>query len=260
MQGFAMSLERIWPVRDNLQDYLQDFPEHLQRYDLIADYIEGLDCADISCGVGYGAYLMGKLAKSVKGFDIAEEALVHAGKNFTSNNVSFHHLNELEDQKFQFISSIETLEHMSEVEGDKFLQKIHHALLPNGTLLISTPLNETQYKEHTTEFHIREYSFQEFKNKLETNGFSIENIYGISNTVSIRLASTKLGFSLMGILNTGLHRIIPTSIRKTIAKILLKKDSEGVADSCTLTQDSLHGAFCQIAICSIKHTTLSDQA
>ena len=247
-----MSLERIWPVRDNLQDYLQDFPEHLQRYNLIANYIKGLDCADISCGVGYGAYLMGEMAKSVKGFDIAEEALAHAAKNFTNDNVSFHHLNELKDQKFQFISSIETLEHMSEIEGDKFLQKIRHALLQNGTLLISTPLNETQYKEHTTEFHIREYSFKEFKDKLENNGFNIISIYGISNTVSRRLASTALGFSLMGLLNTGLHRIIPTTIRKKIAKILLKKDSEGVTDSCKMTQDNLEGAFCQIAICSLK--------
>jgi 2-polyprenyl-3-methyl-5-hydroxy-6-metoxy-1,4-benzoquinol methylase len=247
-----MSLERIWPVRDNLQDYLQDFPEHLQRYNLIANYIKGLDCADISCGVGYGAYLMGEMAKSVKGFDIAEEALAHAAKNFTNDNVSFHHLNELKDQKFQFISSIETLEHMSETDGDKFLQKIHHALLPEGTLLISTPLNETQYKENTTEFHIREYSYKEFKDKLEQNGFNIKNIYGISNTVSKRLASNKLGFSLMSILNTGLHRVIPTPIRKKIAKILLKKDSDGLADSCTITQDSIHGAFCQIAICSIK--------
>ena len=56
----------------------------------------------------------------------------------------------------------------------------------------------------------------------------------------------------MGILNTGLHRVIPKPIKKKIAKILLKKDCDGLSDSCSLSQDSLHGAFCQIAIYSIN--------
>ena len=232
-----MNVERIKPTRENLYSYLEGYPEHQLRYDLITNHTSGKDCADISCGVGYGTYMIGKLAN----------------KNFTRDNVSFHALADLGDEKFEFISSIETLEHMSESDGDEFLQKILNAMNPNGTLLISTPLNETKYKDHTTEFHIREYSQQEFKEKLENNGFRIEKVYGISNIVSERLSSNVMGFSLRSILNTGAHRIIPQSLRKIIATSVLKKDAvDEISSSCSLNEDSLDGAFCQIAICKLK--------
>ena len=220
-----MNLERIKPTRENLYSYLEGYPEHQLRYDLITEHTSGIDCADISCGVGYGTFIIGKLANSVKGYDVSSEALEYANKNFTRDNVSFHALADLGDEKFEFISSIETLEHMSESDGDEFLQKILNALNPNGTLLISTPLNETKYKDHTTEFHIREYSHHEFKEKLENNGFCIEKVYGISNIVSKRLSSNLPMSSLRSILNTGAHRIIPQSLRKIIATSLLKKDA-----------------------------------
>jgi len=248
-----MNVERIKPTRENLYSYLEGYPEHQLRYDLITNHTSGKDCADISCGVGYGTYMIGKLANSVKGYDVSSEALEYANKNFTRDNVSFHALADLGDEKFEFISSIETLEHMSESDGDEFLQKILNAMNPNGTLLISTPLNETKYKDHTTEFHIREYSQQEFKEKLENNGFRIEKVYGISNIVSERLSSNVMGFSLRSILNTGAHRIIPQSLRKIIATSVLKKDAvDEISSSCSLNEDSLDGAFCQIAICKLK--------
>ena len=248
-----MNVERIKPTRDDLYSYLKDYPEHQLRYDLIIKHTSGMDCADISCGVGYGTYMIGKLANSVKGYDVSKEALEYANKNFIRDNVSFNALADLGNEKFEFISSIETLEHMSESDGDEFLQKILNAMNPNGTLQISTPLNETKYKDHTTEFHIREYSQQEFKEKLENNGFRIEKVYGISNIVSERLSSNVMGFSLRSILNTGAHRIIPRSLRKIIATSILKKDAvDEISSSCSLNEDSLDGAFCQIAICKLK--------
>tara|TARA_B100000795_G_C22780132_1_gene431879 strand:+ start:1181 stop:1927 length:747 start_codon:yes stop_codon:yes gene_type:complete len=248
-----VNVERIKPTRENLYSYLKDYPEHQLRYDLISEFIKGKDCADISCGVGYGTFMAGEFANTVKGYDVSVEALDYANKNFTRDNVSFHALEDLQDEQFEFISSIETLEHMSENDGDTFLQKISNSLNVTGTLLISTPLNETKYKENTTQFHIREYSYQEFKDKLENNGFSIHKIYGISNIVSERMSSNLMGFSLMSILNSGMHRLIPSSLRTIIARALLKKDAvEEIATSCALNEDSLKGAFCQIAICKKK--------
>lgn len=248
-----MNLERIKPTRKNLYSYLEGFPEHKIRYDLINEYTPGLDCADISCGVGYGAYMIGELASSVKGYDVSLEALEYANQHFTRGNVSFHALDDIGDEKFEFISSIETLEHMSEIDGDKFLQTLFNAMNPTSTLIISTPLNETKYKDNTTEFHIREYSHQEFIEKLENNGFRITKVFGISNIVSERLSSNIAGFSLRSILNTGAHRIVPRSIRKFISSSLLKKDAEDeIALSCTLREGNLDGSFCQIAICKLK--------
>ena len=247
-----MSLERIWPTQENLNSYLEDYPEHRIRYDLINRFIQGKKCADISCGVGYGAFLMGKIAESVKGFDISKEALDHAKNNFQSSNVSFYFLNDLKDEKFESISSIETLEHMTESEGDKFLEKLRNAMVPSAFLIISTPLNETPFKENTTEFHIREYSFIEFKNKLERNGFQVEKFYGISNITSERMSSKVMGLSLIDIFQTGLHRLIPKFIRNIAAKLILKKDPTKPVPECKLLEDNLEGAFCQIAICKLR--------
>ena len=92
-----MNLERIKPTRENLYSYLEDYPEHQLRYDLITNHTSGIDCADISCGVGYGTYMIGELANSVKGYDVSSEALKYANKNFTRDNVSFHALADLGD-------------------------------------------------------------------------------------------------------------------------------------------------------------------
>ena len=244
-----MSLERIWPTKENLLNYLKDYPEHQLRYDLISTHVSGLHCADVSCGVGYGSYLIGQSAKSVKGFDISEEALEHANKHFTDKNVSFNHLKELKNQQFEFISSVETLEHMSESDGDEFLKMLRNAMLPDSVLFITTPLNNSSFKENVTEFHIREYSGKEFREKLTNNGFCIEKIFGISNITSQRMSHKVMGISILNIFKTKIHRLIPKSLRKIIARWLLKKDSSEVSLSCRIHEDSLEGAFCQMAIC-----------
>ena len=247
-----MTTERIWPTRDNLIDYLNNYHEHKQRYDLVCKLIDNLNCADIACGSGYGSYIMGEYAKTVKGFDISTKALNHANTHFLKENVSFHNIKTLYDQKFDFVASIETIEHMTEKDGDKFLRKIANSINANGQLVISTPLNNTQYKENVTKFHLREYSNEEFKLKLENNGFYIEKWHGQSNIVSERISKEVMGISLLKILNTGLHRLIPTIIRRQLSKLLLKKNTSKSNPPCKINENNLNGAFCQIAICRLK--------
>ena len=74
--------------------------------------------------------------------------------------------------------------------------------------------------------------------------------YGVRST---KIMFNFLHISLMSILNTGAHRIIPQSLRKIIATSILKKDAvDEISSSCSLNEDSLDGAFCQIAICKLK--------
>ena len=247
-----MTTERLWPTRNNLDDYLNNYPEHKQRYELVSGLIGNLECADVSCGAGYGSYIMGSNAKSVKGFDVSSEALEYANKHFLRKNVSFHNIERLESQKFEFIASLETIEHMSEVDGDIFLKKIANSMNSSSILIISTPLNDTKYKENVTKFHIREYSNHEFKLKLLNSGFNIKKWYGQSNIVSERLSKEVMSISMLKILNTGLHRLIPSILRRQLSKFLLKKNSSKVNPACKLIENNLNGAFCQIAICQLK--------
>jgi len=247
-----MTTERIWPKQSNLEEYLKEYPEHKQRYLLASRHSKGSNCADISCGAGYGSYILGEFANSVIGYDLSSEALKHAESNFTRENVSFKNINELKNIKFDLVVSLETLEHMSEKDGDEFLRKIAISIKSNGKLIISTPLNETQYKENVTKYHIREYSNEEFKKKLESIGFYIEQWLGQSNIVSERVSKEIMGISILKLLNTGLHRLLPKIIRKQLSKLLLNKNSDKSNPPSKIKENNLNGAFCQIAICRLK--------
>lgn len=246
-----MNLERIWPVKENLEVYLDDYPEHRIRYELINELIKDSECADISCGAGYGTYLMSSKAKFVHGFDVSEEALEYARNNFLEQNTEFSHIDALKDKKFDFVSSVETLEHMSEEEGDIFLKTLKEALRDDGVLFITTPLNNTPYKDNVTPYHIREYSEEEFKMKLQKNGFVVEKFFGLSNDVSENMNSKIFGVSPLSIIKTGLHRLIPKPIRNILSGFILKKGHVNTLKNCKIVEQNLNNAFCQIAICKL---------
>ena len=134
-----MTTERIWPKQSNLEEYLKEYPEHKQRYLLASSFSKGSNCADISCGAGYGSYILGEFANSVIGYDLSLEALKHAEINFTRENVSFKNIKELKNIKFDLVVSLETLEHMSEKDGDEFLTKIARSIKSNGNLVVRGP-------------------------------------------------------------------------------------------------------------------------
>ena len=162
-------IERITPTNYNLYNFFKKFPDHKQRYDFAINFLnKDMDVADIACGVGYGSFLMHRYCKSIKGFDISDEAIAHAKKNFKMDNIEFYNClyNDIVNYKFDFICSFETIEHMDEESGDFFLQKIAKSLKPKGILLISTPINKSKIKTNVTPYHIREYDDIEFKQKL----------------------------------------------------------------------------------------------
>jgi len=246
-----MTIERIWPSKENLDDHLLEYPEHKQRYDFVCKFIKGLDCADISCGAGYGAHLMGKYAHTVDGFDVDTTALSHAKDNFESDNVFFYNIEKLGYKEYDVISSIETIEHMNSSAGDDFLNRLSYSLKENGILIITTPLNETKYKKNVTDYHIREYSNDEFKTKLINNGFRINEWYGQSCLVSERINKEFMGVSVLKIINTGVHRLIPKKIRAYFSNIILKKESKEILNTYRIKKNKLSSAFSQIAICSL---------
>jgi len=240
--------ERIWPKRENLEEYLQDTPEHKQRYDLASNCVQELDCADVACGAGYGSFMLSKSAKRVSGYDISKEALDHANDHFKTSEITFEHITNFQNKQFEAVVSFETLEHMNEEDGNKFLSNIYNNLKPEGYLIISTPLNETNFRENVTKYHIREYNNFEFKTKLNNAGFEIKKWYGQSNSVSKKISKKVLGISLITILNFGVHRLIPKFLRSPFSKYILGKNKPS-SRSIIISEDTLDGAFSQIAIC-----------
>jgi 2-polyprenyl-3-methyl-5-hydroxy-6-metoxy-1,4-benzoquinol methylase len=224
-------LERVFPNKENLETYLDRYPDHRQRYDFAAKRIAGKNVGDIACGAGYGTYKMSVAAKRVYGYDVAAEALEHARKNFKLDNNQFFHADEIVNHQHDVVVSLETIEHMDEKMGDEFLKRIHGSLAPGGQLIISTPNCKLADKHNVTPWHIREYSIEEFQQKLAINGFKILESWGQGNKM---LHDGVAGLNLMAFFKSGLHKLIPKAIRRlilsTVAKEPIMTQDEGWQD------------------------------
>ena len=145
--------------------------EHWHRYLLAADYAKNKKVLDIASGEGYGSDFLAKNAITVLGIDIDEEAVLHAKTKYKKTNLTFQQGSCTDfktKEKFDLITSFETIEHISYDDQKKFLKEIRNHLNPGGICIISTP-NKTTYSEKNNShnpFHIHEFSTEEFKKFL----------------------------------------------------------------------------------------------
>jgi glycosyltransferase involved in cell wall biosynthesis/2-polyprenyl-3-methyl-5-hydroxy-6-metoxy-1,4-benzoquinol methylase len=113
----------------------------IQKY--IRHYKGDVKVLDCGCGCGYGSFILGKIPNSqVIGADIDGEAVTIANLiNIERKNVSYMKasLEDLNDKgyKFDYIVSLETLEHIDEPE--KFIRAALNLLNDNGVLIVSIP-------------------------------------------------------------------------------------------------------------------------
>lgn len=243
------SIERINPTRSNLEDFFLEFPDHLQRYEFALTMITpAMAVADIACGVGYGSWLMAQHAACVVGIDISDEALSHAKIHFNADNIQFVHNNQFTQfAEFDLVVSFETIEHLNEVDGDRFLQKIRASLRKNGKLIISTPINRSGKKINVNEYHLREYDEIEFMNKLVKNGFTIIDMYGQGSPFHKKLYGEKGSEGLAKLMRFQMHRLLPRSLRNQIKNALLGDPNKGL----TISKADWRSAMVQIAVCKV---------
>lgn len=141
--------------------------EHLHRYAWCARLVEGKDVLDIACGEGYGSAMLARHARSVRGVDIAGDAVAHASATYRgTRGLEFVQGNAAEiplgDDTVDVVISFETIEHHD--RHREMLSEIRRVLRPDGLLIISSP-NRVVYSElagHHNEFHVKELDFAEF--------------------------------------------------------------------------------------------------
>ena len=115
--------------------------QHLERYKLAKELCSAnTRILDAACGYGYGSYIL-KNRCSYLGIDKSEKCIRYARQHFEGNfvydNLEYCNLSE----KFDFIISFETLEHLTHPEH--LLKEFSKSLSPigYGKLLISIPIN-----------------------------------------------------------------------------------------------------------------------
>ena len=151
--------------------------EHLDRYEFACKFIKDKVVIDVACGTGFGSYILAKAgAKQIISIDNDSSAIGTAQIKFKNNKISYIIADAqkipLRDNVADTIISFETIEHLTDPR--KFLRELHRLLNPKGTLLISTPNEETSYGDNP--FHIKEYTLIELKKLL--NIFPKSKFYG----------------------------------------------------------------------------------
>ena len=143
------------------------------RYFEALEFIKEKDVLDIACGVGWGSYLMSKSgAKTVKGIDLSENALMCAEKYYKLKNINYI-LGDalripLDSESIDVIVSLETFEHIENVSS--FVNELHRVARNNSLLILSTP-NGYCCKNDINRKPENPYHFQEYLRK------DIENIF-----------------------------------------------------------------------------------
>lgn len=141
--------------------------EHYARYAMALPFAKGRQVLDCACGEGYGSAMLAEVAQSVLGVDLSQEAVSHARRRYTFENLRFEQGDAtaltLDAAQFELIVSFETLEHLRAQE--QMLQGFKRTLKPGGSLLISSPdkLNYSDRTGYQNPFHVRELYREEFE-------------------------------------------------------------------------------------------------
>ncbi|MEQ5841382.1 glycoside hydrolase family 99-like domain-containing protein [Paraburkholderia acidicola] len=157
--------------------------EHMHRYVVARKLAVGLRVLDIACGEGYGSYALSRLATSVVGVDISEEAVQHAQTEYQHRapNLEFKVGSAadipLADASVDLVVSFETIEHHDQHEA--MIREIKRVLKPGGVVVISSP-NKYEYSDVTgyaNPWHVRELYLDEFESLLHAQ-FANVALYG----------------------------------------------------------------------------------
>lgn len=170
--------------------------EHFCRYLGVKSLIKDKVVLDASSGEGYGSYILSESAFSVIGIDISDDAIQHSRRKYQRSNLKFQQGTiesiPLPNNSVDVIVSYETIEHVDEETQVKFLNEAKRVLKPEGLFIISTPDTITynsNIKNYKNEFHIREFTENEFYDFLHQSFSQVKMFYqshNVINTISNR--------------------------------------------------------------------------
>lgn len=161
------------PIKSLMNDEIAF--EHLHRYHSASELVRGKSVLDIACGEGYGTALLAQYAGKAIGVDIDPACIEYAREKYKGNNIEFVEGRAdaipLKSGSMDIVVSYETIEHLEEKDQHAFLKEIRRVLKKDGKLIISTPdkANYTERFSHKNEFHIKEFTKDEFVAFLGTH-------------------------------------------------------------------------------------------
>jgi SAM-dependent methyltransferase len=139
--------------------------EHLHRYSLASDLVEGRVVLDLGCGTGVGTAMLASRGASVTGVDIDAQTVACAAEQY-GPGIAFiegsAYAIPLPDSSVDVVVCFEVIEHVE--EPARVLGEIARVLRDEGLLLISTPM-KAEYNKGLIKpnpFHLNEMEHEDF--------------------------------------------------------------------------------------------------
>jgi ubiquinone/menaquinone biosynthesis C-methylase UbiE len=166
--------------------------EHLHRYAIANDFIEGKIVLDIASGEGYGSNILAQKALEVFGVDIDVESVKSANKKYIKNNLKYILGSAdnipIESNSIDVVVSFETIEHHDKHE--EMFMEIKRVLKNDGILIMSSP-DKKYYSDipnFKNKFHTKELYFEEFKflsqKHFQNTFFYFQKAYNLNSYLS----------------------------------------------------------------------------
>lgn len=130
---------------------------------------------EIGCGTGF---VTKAVAAAFPSMEITGGELLLAGLPFASRRLPQVELIQMDARRipyedhFDLVGLYDVLEHIR--EDEKVLNELHSALRPGGGLLLTVPQHPWLWNRFDmASGHVRRYTYNELRNKVERSGFSI---------------------------------------------------------------------------------------
>ncbi|MGE5042230.1 MAG: class I SAM-dependent methyltransferase [Candidatus Levyibacteriota bacterium] len=188
-KGYAeiknVNTKKFWDTSFAKELSFQEQDEMTKRkIDKLVSFIpkENIKLLDLGFGQGYiEERLQHKnILTQTTGIDISASAVKRAKKKFKGEFLEGDVLRAkkiLKGKKFDVITAIELIEHISPKDIFTFFKDIRTLLNPEGLLLISTPMNEgLQDSQDNPSGHVRDYRVATLKKELELSGFEVTEV------------------------------------------------------------------------------------
>ena len=230
--------ERLVPGNFTSKEEYILYLRHMVAYHLAKEKIApGCHVLEAGTGEGYGASFLSLAGLKMTGLDIDQPAVEHANAKYGSENC--HYLlyggskMPFEDLTFDAVISFQVIEHI--MEDRNYISEIHRVLKPGGSLMINTPNRTNRLKpgqKPFNPFHVREYASSEFEEVLKSSFQEVKvlGIRGKDEVQKIELNRVKLGSGLISFDRFNLRKLIPSSIKRQIIRLLkaIRSGGEGI--------------------------------
>lgn len=236
--------ERIIPGKFKSKEEYLVYLRHLFAYEFAEKkFPQNCHVLEVGFGEGYGTNILSKSVKvaTITGIDVDLNSTKNASSKYKSDKLSYKHFNgekiPFKDNYFDTVVSFQVIEH---IQNDvNYIYEIYRVLKSGGIFILTTPNRTYRLRSGQkpwNKFHIREYNSTTLRETLNSKfkDLQVLGIRGIKEVQKIELGRVKINSKLTSTLLINFKKIIPTSIKLFIKKIIrrsVRKETQVKKDS-----------------------------